>query len=95
MPLFGSDHALNVLVKMMPSESILYPDLVLSIPTSMLKDKRNLIRNLKKGDEIRFSAKFVSLGNEFKMHHLHAITIQGTGNFKELSEIIVRESTLP
>lgn len=31
LPFVGSDHALNILVKMMPSESVLYPDLVLSI----------------------------------------------------------------
>ena len=36
VPWFGSDHALNVLVKMMPSESALYPDLVLSIPSILL-----------------------------------------------------------
>ena len=29
------------------------------------------------------------------MHHLHAIGIEVTGNHKELSEILVRESALP
>jgi hypothetical protein len=37
----------------------------------------------------------MTMGNEFKMHHLHGIDFEKTGNFKELSEIIVRESTLP
>jgi hypothetical protein len=37
----------------------------------------------------------MNLGNEFKMHHFHAIDIEKTGQFKELSEIIVRESALP
>ena len=31
LPFFSSDHALNILVKMMPSESVMYPDLVLSV----------------------------------------------------------------
>jgi hypothetical protein len=39
---------------------------------------------LKKGEGIRFEAKIMSLGNEFKMHHLHAITLEKTGLFKEL-----------
>jgi len=37
----------------------------------------------------------MSLGNEFKMHHLHALSMETTGQFKELSDIIVRESALP
>jgi hypothetical protein len=37
----------------------------------------------------------MSLGNEFKMHHLHAFNIEKTGNYKELNDIIVRESALP
>lgn len=60
-----------------------------------MSEKRELIKSLKKGDELRFEARVMSLGNEFKMHHLHAIGFEKTGGFKELSEIIVRESTLP
>ena len=37
----------------------------------------------------------MALGNEFKMHHLHALEITKTGKFKDLSEIVVRESALP
>lgn len=80
---------------MMPSESALYPDLVLSVSSVLLREKKSMIQGLKKGEEIIFKAKIMSLGNEFKMHHLHAVDIQKTGNYKELSEIIVRESTLP
>jgi hypothetical protein len=29
------------------------------------------------------------------MHHLHAINVEKTGNYKELNDIIVRESALP
>lgn len=79
----------------MPSESALYPDLVLSLSSTVLREHRNIINMLKKGDEIRFTAKILGLGNEYKMHHLHAIKIVKTGNYQELSEIIVRESTLP
>jgi hypothetical protein len=50
---------------------------------------------LVKGDEIQFRAKIMTLGNEFKMHHLHGIDIEKTGGWKELNQIIVRESALP
>lgn len=91
----NSDHALNLLVKMDPSESVLYPDLVLSVSSRTLNEKRSIIQTMKKGDEITFKARIVSLGNEFKMHHLHGLGFENTGGHKELSEIIVRESTLP
>jgi hypothetical protein len=80
---------------MSPSESPLYPDLVLSLSSDMARKKKPLLTQLKKGDELRFRAQIVTLGNEFKLHHLHALDFEKTGGFKELSEIIVRESTLP
>lgn len=91
-----SDHAQNVLIKMSPTESSMYPDLVLSISSELLRLKKSdVFDRLKKGDEVRYKAKIMNLGNEFKMHHLHAIDIQLTGGHKELNEIIVRESALP
>lgn len=86
---------MNVLVKMSPTESSVYPDLVLSIPSNLLKDKNSVFSSLKKGEQIKFDAIIMTLGNEFKMHHLHALNIDKTGNFKELNDIIVRESALP
>jgi hypothetical protein len=91
----NSDHALNFLVKMDPSESVLYPDLVLSVSAKTLNEQRATIQKMKRGDEIAFGARIVSMGNEFKMHHLHGLGFEVTGGHKELSEIIVRESTLP
>lgn len=85
LPFFGSDHALNILVKMMPSESTLYPDLVLSISSELLRKNREMIDGLKKGEELSFKAKIMTLGNEFKMHHLHALELEKTGVYKELS----------
>ena len=37
----------------------------------------------------------MTLGNEFKMHHLHAMNIEKTGQYKKLDDIVVRESALP
>ena len=80
---------------MSPTESSMYPDLVLSVPSPLLNKEKSLITNLKKGEQIRFRAKIMTLGNEFKMHHLHAIEISKTGEFKDLKQIIVRETALP
>lgn len=95
IPIFASDHAMNILVKMEPSESSIYADLVLSVSSEFLKKNKDMIENLRKGDGIDFEAKFMTLGNEFKIHHLHALDIKTNDDFKELSEIIVRESALP
>jgi len=54
-----------------------------------------MLDGLKKGEGIRFDATLVGLGNEFKMHHLHAVDVEKTGQYKEFGDIIVRESTLP
>jgi hypothetical protein len=80
---------------MMPTESSVYPDLVLSVSTELLNKNKQMFNSLKKGDHIRFRATIMALGNEFKMHHVHALNIEPTGMRKDLSEIIVRESALP
>ena len=80
---------------MMPSESVLYPDIVLSVSSKTLAEKQSLIKSLQKGDEIFFDARIISLGNEFKMHHLHLNDFEKTGNQIALNDIVVRESTLP
>ena len=73
----------------------MYPDLVLSIPYSLNRKYEDMISTLRKGHELRFKAKLVSIGNEFKMHHLLAQTIEKTGYIRELSELYVREGSIP
>jgi len=86
---------MNVLIKMMPSESVLYPDIVLSVSSKLVAQKGHILKSLEKGDEIEFDARIMTLGNEFKMHHLHLNDFEKTGKSITLSEIVVRESTLP
>lgn len=54
-----------------------------------------MLKGLKKGDGIDFSGVLVGQGTEFKMHHLHGKSMSKNGTFMELSEIVVRESSLP
>ena len=91
----NNEHHLSILVKMEPSESTIFADLVLSVSTRMYEANKEFYDSLKKGDGIDFEATLVGLGNEFKMHHLHAKKVQKNGNFKQLQDIIVRESSLP
>ena len=96
-PLFwvNNDHHLSVLVKMSPSESAIFSDLVLSISTDVYNKNKAMFDGFRKGDGIDFEAVIVGVGNEFKMHHLHAKSVVKNNTFKELDEIVVRESALP
>jgi hypothetical protein len=102
--LLGTSHKMTLSIKMSPSESELYPDLALSVSTSLFDKNKDLFLGLnttnhrpqlKRGDELLFRAKFVTLGDEFKVHHLHLMEIEPTGERKDLSDIIVKTNTLP
>ena len=57
---------------MSPSESTVFPDLVLSVGSTYYNENKKMLDSLKKGDGIDFKAVLVGQGTEFKMHHLHA-----------------------
>jgi hypothetical protein len=77
---------------MEPSESEISADLIL---TATEKGSGISIDSLKKGDYINFKAKLIQIGNEHKLAHLHALFIEKTGAYKELSSIVVNENSLP
>lgn len=91
----NNEHHLSLSVKMEPSESAIFADLVLSVSTRVYEQQKSFFDNLKKGEGIEFEAVLVSLGNEFKMHHLKAREVLKNGNFKDIRDISVRESALP
>jgi len=92
---FNNEHHLSILVKMEPSESAIFADLVLSVSTSLYEANKAFYDSLRKGDGLEFDATMVSLGNEFKMHHVKAKKVTKNGEWKELQNIVVRESALP
>lgn len=67
---------------MEPSESTVFADLVLTVPPQVYKENKSLIDNLKKGEGIKFQAVVTGLGSEFKMHHLRAVTVEKSSEFK-------------
>ena len=78
----NNEHHLSILVKMEPSESAVFADLVLSVSTNMYNEKKEFYDSLRKGDGIDFEAVVVNLGNEFKMHHLHGKKVNKNGKHK-------------
>ena len=40
---FGSDHAMSLYIRMQPSESNIYPDLVLSVSTRIMQEYKHLL----------------------------------------------------
>ncbi len=93
--IFMPETELNILVKMDPSESTVFADLVLTVNSNLYKSNKAMFDGLRKGNGIKFQATVQGLGSEFKMHHLNAIEVSPTGNFKLLNDILVRESALP
>ena len=91
----NNNHHLSILVKMEPSESSIFADLVLSVSTTAYQTNKTLFDGLKKGDGIDFDGVLVGLGNEFKMHHVQSRLVARNNKFKEFADIVVRESTLP
>ena len=75
----NNQHHLSVLVKMEPSESSIFADLVLSVSTNYYMENKEFFDGLRKGDGIEFDAVLVGLGNEFKMHHLQAKNVRRNG----------------
>jgi hypothetical protein len=90
-----NSHAMNLFIKMEPSETVKEADIVLSLTNSVYNDFKETIDSLKTGDHISFSAKFISLGDEFQVNHLHAHSIVKTGRFKSLPDIVITETGMP
>ena len=97
--MFGNDHFMSILVKMDPSESESFADIVLSISQESYKNNKETLDKLNKGDHLIFKAKIKTMGNEFKMHHLHLLeepeAVVDTGHTKDLDHIEIHMSRLP
>lgn len=78
------------MVKMNPSESEHYPDLLLSVSTEVDKKYKDVISLLQRGNGMNFEAEMVKFGTEFSIHHLHLVSIQqDPSTFMEISDISV------
>jgi hypothetical protein len=78
---FNPDHLMNINIRMIPSESIKNPDLFLSLDYKKYVQFVNLIKTFSTGTPIKFKASLEALGNEWRSHHLHLISIEKTDDF--------------
>ncbi|CAG9310116.1 unnamed protein product [Blepharisma stoltei] len=78
---FRGDHAVILLVKMIPSESDIHADLILSMDDHDFQKNIQALSSLDKGSEFRFNATFISVGDENSLHHLHADSIEKLSGF--------------
>jgi len=94
--LFGNNNYMSILIKMDPSESDNFADIVLSIGQDGYNNNKKAIDGMVKGDHLKFRAKIKTMGNEFKLHHLHLMdgtpdkkTFEDTGHTKDLDHIVI------
>ena len=100
--MFDSNNFMSILVKMEPSESDNFADIVLTITQKAFKQNQEVLNKLQKGDHLYFKGKILSMGNEFKLHHLslsegeeNEKTLIDSGHTKDLDHIEVHETRLP
>eukprot|EP00826_Nyctotherus_ovalis_P065078 TRINITY_DN9557_c0_g2_i6.p1 TRINITY_DN9557_c0_g2~~TRINITY_DN9557_c0_g2_i6.p1 ORF type:complete len:202 (-),score=67.21 TRINITY_DN9557_c0_g2_i6:108-713(-) len=88
---FGKGKYQNFLVKMQPTESEHYPDIILSIPNKIYKANENELKGLVEGSKIWFKGVLKKIGDEAHLHLIEAIQVQKVGNeqnnFPELRKI--------
>ena len=82
--LFAGEHAAILLVKMKPTESSIYADLILSMNKYDFIANKEEINKLEVGSLFAFNATFVSMGNQHSIHHLHADFIRKKEGFMEI-----------
>lgn len=71
--MIGSEYFMSILIKMDPSESEDFADIVLSISQDAYKNNKEVLDSLNKGDHLYFKGKLRTMGNEFKLHHLKLV----------------------
>ena len=75
------NHLVNINIRMIPSETIKSQDLLLSMGKKTFLEHFDLLKNMETGTPVEFKAKFESIGDEWKPHHLHLIWINITDDF--------------
>lgn len=81
-------HALVIPLKLTPTESEYFPDVILALDSEIAKKMNDLILTLNKGTEISFNATIVSLGHDRKTRHFHVVDIKKESGFMEVSELV-------
>jgi predicted RNA-binding Zn-ribbon protein involved in translation (DUF1610 family) len=84
--LVQSSHAVNVLLKLDPSESEVVPDLVLTVSHTLAKTYEAELSQLERGMQMGFNATLMGLGNELQIRHGHLNSVWVKQGFIEIPE---------
>jgi len=77
---FGKGKYRHFIIKMEPSESEYYPDLILSIPYKIYKKLEKDLEGLVKGNKIKFTGVLTKIGDESHLHLLEALEVYKVDN---------------
>jgi len=77
-------HAVVILLKMEPSETEIYPDIMLALDSEVADTFQESIAQLNRGSEVGFNATFITIGDDMKTRHLHVAQIWKEEGFKEV-----------
>jgi len=84
--IFRGDHAVVILAKMVPTESNIHADIILTMDDHDFGSNISTLRSLQKGSHFRFNATFVSLGNENMLHHFHASYLEKLDGHMQIAD---------
>lgn len=97
--LFDSHHHMSILIKMDPSESDNFSDILLTMTQAAYKANKEVLDKLQKGDHLFFKGKLFAMGSEFKLHHLKLVeaadSVTDSGHTKDLDHIEVHDTRIP
>lgn len=79
-------HSSQILVKMVPDDTVDHhgPDLGVTFSEKMLEKYSEVVENLKIGDNIRFNATLLTLGDKHHLHHLRAFYVEKIDGHKDV-----------
>lgn len=81
-------HAVVLLIKMIPEESEMSPDIMLTFDTRDAEIYKELLNDLNRGQRVGFNATIKSLGANMEPKHFHALGAWKEEGFMELSPLI-------
>lgn len=85
---YFSSHSVLMFVKMVPSESEFFPDLMIAIDSHVAKDINDELIALDRGSEIIFNATIVTFGDDGKTRHFHLMDLKKGQGSMEISELV-------
>lgn len=81
---FQGEHAGLLYIKMDPTESEIYPDLVITFNEDDLETCKSELTSLNRGDKVAFNATLISVADEDTIHHLHGHQVRKLDGFIDI-----------